>query len=439
MKIIFRLFGSVFALFMLISCGTQHKANKTITRTFSDSLYFDQGFAGLAIYDPVEKKMLYTYNADKYFTPASNTKLLTFYTGLTVLGDSVPALKYRISGDSLIFRGTGDPSLLNPDLPASKIMDFLRYRTECLFYEVPNYIETYFGPGWSWDDYDAYYTVERVAYPIYANRVTFTQGEMADIPKAYPDFYQKNLILDSLNLHKTSRLSRKMAENNIFYQTAIRDTSFRQEVPIKYSPALFVEVLEDTLKKEVGLIPEFKKFNSEEKTLYSIPTDSLYKRMLKVSDNFLAEQVLLLASGVIADTLKTSIAIDYMKENAFKQLPDEPQWVDGSGLSRDNLETPRNMIKILEMITEKMPLEKVIQLLPAGGESGTLQNNYSADVPYIFAKTGSLSNNHSLSGFIKTKKGKTLIFSFMNSNYTIPTSVLKKGMEGILLTIRDNY
>ncbi len=439
MKTIYRLFGVIFAFFILISCGSNRKANKAITNTFNDSIYFNQGFAGLAIYDPVEKKMLYTYNADKYFTPASNTKLLTFYTGLTVLGDSVPALKYHISGDSLIFRGTGDPSLLNPDLPPSKVMDFLRYRTECLFYEVPSYTETYFGPGWSWDDYDSYYTVERVAYPIYANRATFTQGEMPEIPQAYPALYQKNLILDSLNLHKTARLSRKMTENGIFYQKAVRDTSFRQEVPIKYSPELFVKVLEDTLKIEVGLIPKYKKFNGEEKTLYSIPTDSLYKRMLKVSDNFLAEQVLLLASGVIADTLKTSIAIDYMKQNAFQQLPDEPQWVDGSGLSRYNLQTPRNMIKILEMITEKMPLERVIQLLPVGGESGTLEHYYSADVPYVFAKTGSLSNNHSLSGFIKTKSGKTLIFSFMNSNYTISASTLKKGMEGILLRIRDNY
>lgn len=439
MKTIIKLFGIILAILMLISCGTMRKTNKAITSTFSDSLYFDQGFAGLAIYDPVEKEMLYTYNADKYFTPASNTKLLTFYAGLTVLGDSVPALKYHISGDSLIFRGTGDPSLLNPDLPSSKIMDFLRYRRECLFYEVPGYVETYFGPGWSWDDYDSYYTVERVAYPIYANRATFTQGEMPEIPQAYPAFYQKDLIIDSLNPYKTARLSRKMTENGIFYQKAVRDTAFRQEIPIKYSTELFVKVLEDTLRKEVGLIPEFRKFNGEEKTLYSIPTDSLYKRMLKVSDNFLAEQVLLLASGVIADTLKTSIAIDYMKKNALQQLPDEPQWVDGSGLSRYNLQTPRNMIKILEMITEKMPLEKVIQLLPTGGESGTLKNYYSADVPYIFAKTGSLSNNHSLSGFIKTESGKTLIFSFMNSNYTISTTTLKKGMEGVLLKIRDNY
>ena len=353
MYTILRVFGVFSTLFLLISCGTQRKANKIITTTFKDSIYFDQGFAGLALYDPVKKEILYSHNANKYFTPASNTKLLTFYTGLTILGDSVPALKYHVSGDSLIFRGTGDPSLLNPDLPPSAVMDFLRYRTECLYYEPPKYTEAYFGPGWSWDDYNSYYSVERSAYPIYANRATFNQGEISNIPQAYPRFYQQNLILDSLNLKNSTRLIRKIEENGFIYQPALRDTAFRQEVPVKYSPQLFVEVLEDTLKKEVVLLPAFRQFTGTEKTIYSIPTDSLYKRMLKVSDNFLAEQVLLLSAGVIADTLKTRVAIDYMEENAFKQLPDEPQWVDGSGLSRYNLETPRNMIKVLELITEK--------------------------------------------------------------------------------------
>ena len=439
MTLLYRIFFLIIGLALMVSCSATRKANKIISHTLEDSLYFKQSFAGLALYDPLTHKMLYEHNADKYFTPASNTKLFTFYTGLTVLGDSVPALKYYTSGDSLIFKGTGDPSLLNPDLPESKVLRFLKDRKELLFYLTPSYQEAYFGPGWSWDDYNSYYSVERNAFPIYANRVTFSQKEHFSLPQAYPAYFQQMLVPDSLNLKNSKRIKREMAANNFKYGSIERDSSYSQDVPIKYSPELLVDLLKDTLKKDVQIINTLPNSFINERTFYSIPTDSMYKRMLTLSDNFIAEQILLLAAQEISDTLKTDIAIEFMKDNFLKDLPDEPQWVDGSGLSRYNLFTPRALVKLLEKIKHKMPQDKLFSLMAVGGKIGTLENYYPAEEPYIFAKTGSLSNNHSLSGYIKTLSGRVLIFSFMNSNYTIPTRELKKGMERILLTIRDNY
>ena len=140
--------------------------------------------------------------------------------------------------------------------------------------------------------------------------------------------------------------------------------------------------------------------------------------MLENSNNFIAEQILLLAANELSDTFQTKIAINYMKENYLKDLPDEPVWVDGSGLSRYNLVTPRSMVKLLEKIKNEVPYEELFATLPVGGKTGTLKEQFYAPEPFIFAKTGSLSNNYNLSGFLKTKKGKMLIFSFMNNNFT---------------------
>lgn len=84
-----------------------------------------------------------------------------------------------------------------------------------------------------------------------------------------------------------------------------------------------------------------------------------------------------------------------------------------------------------------IPDQELFELIPTGGVSGSLKNNYQAAQPYIFAKTGTMSNNHSLVGLIKTKSGKTYSFAFMNSNYLNKASEVRSEMEKVLLMVRD--
>ncbi len=57
---------------------------------------------GVAIYDAAAGKYLYSYQAEKYFTPASNTKLFSCYAAMKYLGDSIPGIHY-FENDTAIF------------------------------------------------------------------------------------------------------------------------------------------------------------------------------------------------------------------------------------------------------------------------------------------------------------------------------------------------
>ena len=422
----------------LISCSAIKKTQQKIDKKFSSSIVFEKGFSGFALYDPDSDEMIYSHNTDKYFTPASNTKLFTLYTGLMLLGDSLQGLKYTIQGDSLIFKGTGDPALLNPNLPESRVFDYLNNTNKILLYAPPIYKGKPLGPGWAWDDYDSYYSAEKTDLPMYGNLIELNFTETRE-PELFPGMFRDSIMKVAPFGPETKYAQRALSSNRMEYQEYDRGSNWTQYIPIRFSKDLIPTLLADTLKKPVSVFRGKTKDLVFDRTLYSIPSDSIYKRMMQVSDNFIAEQIMLMAADKISDTLKTEIAIDYMNEKYLKDLPDEPQWFDGSGLSRYNLFTPRTMVRLIDKIDQAISRDKLFDILPAGGESGTLKDYYAARTPYIYAKTGTLRNNHSLSGFLITKSGRTLIFSFMNSNYTVPTSELKKAMAEILELVRDNY
>lgn len=415
---------------LLVSCS--YISPKKLRKTFLNTEKTFQDFTGFIIYDLEKKKSLFEYNADKYFTPASNTKIFTLFTSLNILGDSVPGLRYIERGDSLIFWGTGDPSFLYKYAHQNDVVfDFLSSTNKSLFFSTENFNTTHFGSGWAWDDYNDTYSAERSPFPVYGNIFTVKgNGMNVDV---IPDFLRKHYTLK--DDAPTAKAIRKVDSNDFQLYPSLKP--FALDVPMKIDPDITRQLLSDTLHKEIQLlsIPLVK----EAKTLYSIPSDSLYAVMMKASDNFIAEQLLLLCAGIISDTLQPDLAIEYSMKLLLHDLADKPVWVDGSGLSRYNLFTPRSIVDLWKKIYQLVPQERLFSLLAIGGKPGTIKNWYKSEKPYVFGKTGSLSNNHCLSGYLVTKKGKILIFSFMNSNFTVPSGEIRNNMQTILNSIYEKY
>src|SRR5688500_7907049 len=159
------------ALAFLYSCSPISPAR--LKKSFNATEERFKDHTGFVLYDPDKGKTIFDFNGSRYFTPASNTKIFTFYAALKILGDSVPALEYVHRNDSLIFWGTGDPSFLYKEVfYDSTVYDFLSDSEDELYFSSANFYTPHFGEGWAWDDYNSGYSAERSAFPVYGNIVS---------------------------------------------------------------------------------------------------------------------------------------------------------------------------------------------------------------------------------------------------------------------------
>lgn len=432
----------LFGFLVLFSSCTVQKINKSLKNS---EILNEGGHMGFMLVDPEKDKVLVDINSDKYFIPASNTKLFTFYTSYSVLGDQlVNGLNYLERGDSLIFWGTGDPGLLHPDLKNEVVIDFLK-SSEKNLYLLDNFDQVEaFGPGWSWDWYNYYYATERSSMPVYGNVVRFELEENQNRFTIYPERFTNFLAAEKSENWNGYRFKRDRYQNLFSYQLAdqIVAKPFETDIPMVTSAPFTAQLLSEATGKKVNLLKDDHYLTEDPFKLQTTPADSIYSQMMKISDNFLAEQLMLLVSDQLSNQLSVADAIAYSKENLLADLPDEPIWVDGSGLSSKNMFTPRSIIALLGKIRAEIPLEKIKAYFPAGGESGTIRNWYKADEgqpAYIYAKTGSLSMSNALSGFLITKSGKILHFSCILNNYATASSDLKKELEKTLYLIHSKY
>jgi D-alanyl-D-alanine carboxypeptidase/D-alanyl-D-alanine-endopeptidase (penicillin-binding protein 4) len=215
--------------------------------------------------------------------------------------------------------------------------------------------------------------------------------------------------------------------------------NYSQQIPWKVGSEITRALLEDTLKQPVSLI--HIPLTASAKAIYNASADTVYRHLLQPSDNFIAEQLLLVCSSVKFNVLNTDSVIRYSKSHFLNDLPDEPHWVDGSGLSRYNAFTPRSIVALLIKILQMRDENMIHSELPQGGVVGTIKSAYKTDNGQVFvwAKTGSLMYDYNQSGYLITRKGKRLAFSFMNNNFIEAPRTVRDEMVKIITYIHDNY
>jgi serine-type D-Ala-D-Ala carboxypeptidase/endopeptidase (penicillin-binding protein 4) len=419
------------ATIMILSACSVRQAQKTLL----SSEGVKGAHVGIAIYNDTKGQWLSKYQSDHYFTPASNTKILATYLGLQFLGDSLPGWKMAENADTLFLMPLGDPSFMHPEFKHQPVVDIIK-NTNKQVVIVGNNQDQFeiFGSGWSWADYAEDYQPERSRMPIYGNVVHFYQSNKK-LEAIKPFYFFKDVVDFGKAEEKNWSRSRT---GNRFFTTNENNKSKYFQVPFSQEDMPMVKALEllnDTLGKKISFQTQSTLPANSYKTIKTVATDSLLKIMMLRSDNFYADQIVLMASEQLFGKMDDAALLDSTKKLFFADLPQKMRWVDGSGLSRYNLNTPENYIAILQQMHTKFGEARVKNIFEKGGE-GTISAYYKNFPGTMYAKTGTLGGQVALSGFIYTPKQQKLYFSVLVANHMSPSSTqVRRAVETYLTKV----
>lgn len=437
----FIILNSSFIIF-LSSCSVSKQIAKSAKEEVLGNKALLAAHVGISIYDPADNKYLYNYQGDKYFVPASNTKIPTCYAAMKYLGDSLVGFMIREVSDTIWLKPCGDPTFLNSEFTNQRIFNYLKGTSKNIYvvFHSKDEIQEY-GSGWSWNDYEEAYMAERSAMPVYANVISFEikDNRLLVIPPILKRPFFNEPMIQLMGLGDKFSVIRDKDENKFRFWSAT--TSFSKDrIPFKTKNGITnFDFLRDTLNRSkdklgFGLSLQFDEYKKN----HSQPTDSLLKPMMHRSDNFFAEQSLLMVSNEKLGVMNDAKIIDTILKTDFKDLPQKPRWADGSGLSRYNLFTPQSFVAILNKMKNEFGMERIKVIFPTGGE-GTISSYYKADSGYIYAKTGTLSGVVAFSGYLYTRRGKLLIFSTLINNHQSSSTDIRRAIEKFLQGIRNKY
>ncbi|MDB6122980.1 MAG: D-alanyl-D-alanine carboxypeptidase/D-alanyl-D-alanine-endopeptidase [Pedosphaera sp.] len=436
---------------------------------------YNAGLFGVKIVSLDTKKTIYEHDANKLFSPASNSKLYTMALALDRLGPdyriktslyakSKPNRWGTLKGDLVVY-GRGDPTI-NVKLHSNDIYQALEPLVTSLANTGVKRIsgdligdESYFhgppfGSGWDWGDLENYYGAEISTLTINDNNLVLnlkpgnhidTPCQLSLVPATdYLKFVNQTKTVakgGKRNIH----LYRPVAENVIYVsgEMAVDDTGSHEDVTMHNPAGLFITFFKEALAKHgIKVSGKLRTVNWKDReaqpldfkqwaeigSMESLPMRDIIREVQKPSQNLYTDLMLahvgrkMLPDGVLSANTTTEDAgikafCTFIEEAGIKK--GETFFEEGSGLSRNNLTTPNATVTLLEYMSHHKCSDVYINALPIAGVDGTLRKRMkgTAAAGNIHAKTGTLRWANSLSGYVTTASGEHLVFSMMLNRF----------------------
>ncbi|NBB84833.1 MAG: D-alanyl-D-alanine carboxypeptidase/D-alanyl-D-alanine-endopeptidase [Bacteroidetes bacterium] len=426
---------------------------------------------GLYVHDIERDRPVYTHNAEKALTPASNLKVYTTAAALDILG---PDYRYEttlyfdgtvegtvLRGD-LIIRGAGDPTLgsqtvRGPDplrAWAKRLADMgvtridgrvigdaraLAYQPYAEGWDVAHVAREAFAPPSG----GLVYGDNLVRIHLRATRPG-QPAAVRDEPAGY--FTIRNHTTTSTRrARRYTTVDRRLGQEVVDLRGSVTRNyrgSFRMPVadPTAFTLYNFHVALEragvqvDGPLVNAASLSAPPTYDGQDPLFahYSPPMAEIVRYINKESNNLFAEQVF------------RTLGWDGSIEGAARRVrmflrnagidSQGLHLLDGSGLSRKSLVTPASLGQLLAHMYTHEAADAFRASLAGGGERQTTLQ-YRLAGSNVEAKTGSLRGVRTLSGYTTAADGRPLAFVVFANNFAIPSYRIRNLTDSLVLAL----
>ena len=511
------IFHSLILIFLVLSggCATFRAGGGGVLQEEIDQIVstppLDQVNWGIRIVDPERGQILYSRHAHLKFIPASNMKLLSTATALSLLG---PDYRYqteffgvgsfeeggRVLDGDLLLRAGGDPTLSQRFYPSAEApLDSLaeglwaagvQTVTGSLVVDVSTWDSTSVPGSWMVQNLSGTSGATGGAFSIAEGVLTveITAGEEEGSPahaRWWPYLGDESISVEFVTVHPDSSTrgrsieylpeSRRLELGGKIRVGEVDTIRVSQRDPVRLASAALVRALARRgieiqggtriawdLGEPVGPGSCTTGRRPGSKATPVIPLQNLETSEAPLQECLDATRITGLTSPRMSEVVQAILepSQNWMTEQLVRtlgsELGQEGSWRegfrieqefltqevgvdsldiifrDGSGMSTQNLVTPRAIVRILDYMRASSNSGIFRNALASPGEEeSTLRNRLSSLESRIFGKTGTLTHVTSLSGYVFTDSGRELIFSILTNGSGLSSGVVRAGIDRV--------
>jgi D-alanyl-D-alanine carboxypeptidase/D-alanyl-D-alanine-endopeptidase (penicillin-binding protein 4) len=419
-------------------------------------------------------QILANLDGDKYFIPASNAKLFTTAAVLRLLGTNYrirtslvaqrsPDAAGEIAGGLWVV-GRGDPSFTTDSLKAlvKQLVQKGVKRVKGGIHAAPIFSDSGLGLGWEWQDLQEDYAAIAHALTINENVLDWTikpfqVGQPVDFSWDSPGLASGWIVENQAKtgikgIKNTLKLERPLNSQRLIISGQIPQDAEPElgATAVPNPSAHFLKLLTaELIAQGIQTDPELASPDRISKRQSGLPqvelaavasptVAELVRTTDKDSNNLYAELLLRQLGQRSSHTQMDAGESGLQAVTAFAQklgiATDSFNLADASGLSRRNAIAPRAFVQLLQVMNGDRVFK---DSLPIAAVDGTLKNRFkhTAAQANLTAKTGTLSDAVSLSGYVTPAAYDELVFSVLLNNSNLSAKDAREIVDAIALLL----